>query len=281
VATAFVLSGGGSLGAVQAGMLRALAEHGVAPDVLVGTSVGAINAAWAAGSPGPDGARALAEAWLAIRRREVFRLRPASAMLALAGRRDHLVSPRGLRALLARHLTYSRVEEASVRLRLVATDVASGLEVVLSRGDVIDAVMASAAVPAIFPAVTIGEHQLVDGGLANNTAIAHAINEGATTVYVLPTGYACARARAPRSALGVAVQSIALLVHQRLAAEAQYYRDRVDLRVLPAPCPLSVSPIDFSHTAELIAWSYELSVRYLEATGRGEIPVTGLRLHRH
>jgi NTE family protein len=91
--TAFVFSGGGSLGAVQAGMLLALAERGVVPDLLVGSSVGAVNAAWTAGRPGVDGARELTEVWRSVRREEVFPLHPIRGLLGLTARRDHLLDP--------------------------------------------------------------------------------------------------------------------------------------------------------------------------------------------
>lgn len=111
--TAFVLLGGASLGAVQVGMLLALAETAIVPDVLVGTSVGAVNAAWVAGRPGPDGARELAEVWSRLRREDVFPARPLYGLLGLAGRRTSILPDTGLRALLARHLPAHRFEDTT------------------------------------------------------------------------------------------------------------------------------------------------------------------------
>jgi len=279
--TAFVLSGGGSLGAVQVGMLIALAERDIVPDLVVGTSVGAINAAWVAGRPGLDGARQLAEVWRSVRRDDVFPVRPLVGFLGFVGRSDHLVPSEPLRALLRRHLTYSRLEDAPLPVQVVTTEITTGIEVVLSRGDAVDAIAASAAIPGIFPAVQIEGQRLVDGGVTDNTPISHAIGAGATTIYALPTGYACALHGAPSSALGMALQAITLLVQQRLAADVAHYRDDVDLRVLPALCPLAVSPVDFSHTGELIDRAHASAARWLDSADHSRNQATVLGLHRH
>jgi NTE family protein len=187
--TAFVLAGGAALGAMQAGMLHALYERGIVPDLLVGTSAGALNAAFAASRPQtPATARELAAVWRGLRRKDIFPVRPATLLSGLAGRRDHLVSGQGLRRLAARHLQITRLEQASVPLHLIACDLLSGQEVRLSGGPAIDAVLAAAAIPGVFPPVRSGGRPLADGGVANNTPISHAIQLGAERIYVLPTG---------------------------------------------------------------------------------------------
>lgn len=278
--TAFVLSGGGSLGAVQVGMLLALAERDITPDLVFGTSVGAINAAWVAGRPGLAGARDLADVWRGVRRDDVFPTRPLVGLLGFLGRKDHLVPPEALRALLGRHLGYGRLEDAPVPVRVITSEVTSGVEVVLHRGDAIDAVAASAAIPGVFPPVVIDGHQLMDGGVANNTPISHAIDEGATTIYVLPTGFSCALDRPPKGALGMALQAVSLLVQQRLAVDVARYQDTINLRVLPTLCPLTVTPIDFSHTDELIDRAHAASGQWLDDTP-GTDQAALLRPHRH
>jgi NTE family protein len=278
---AFVLSGGGSLGAVQVGMLQALGEFDVAPDLVIGTSVGAINAAWAADRPGPDGARELERIWRGIRRQDIFPMRPLTGLAGFSGRRDHLFPADALRGLLRRHLAYELIEDAKIDLKVVATEAVSGIEVVLGHGKVIDAVMASAAIPGVFPSVAIDGHRLVDGGLSNNTPISRAVEAGATTIYVLPTGYSCALRGAPRGALSAALQSITLLIQQRLAAEVADIQEHVDLRVLPTLCPLGVSPIDFAHTGDLIERSRDASRRWLRLGGTGHETRAALMAHRH
>ena len=149
--TAFVLSGGASLGAIQAGMLRALYERGVRPDLVVGTSVGALNGAFVASRPQtPQTADELAEIWRGLGRGDVFPLNPLTGFLGFFGARDHLVPDASLRRLLDEHLELGRLQDAPIELHVIATDVLSGTEVRLSRGNALEAVMASAAIRASF-----------------------------------------------------------------------------------------------------------------------------------
>jgi NTE family protein len=279
--TAFVLSGGGSLGSIQVGMLLALAERGITPDLVVGTSVGAINAAWVAGRPGLDGASQLADVWRTVRREDVFPTRPLAGLLGFLGRTDHLVPADRLRALLRRHLNYERLEDAPIPVRVVTTEITTGIEIILVRGNAADAVAASAAIPGVFPAVMIEGHPLADGGVANNTPISHAVEVGASPIYVLPTGYACNLTKRPRSALGMAMQAINLLIQQRLIADVARYQDQVDLRVLPPLCPVTVSPIDFSQTAQLIERAHKTSAAWLEHPHYDTDQTALLAPHRH
>ena len=203
--TAFVLSGGASLGAVQVGMLRALYERGISPDLIVATSAGAINGAFIASRPQTvETADELAAIWGEVRRAQVFPLNPLSGLLGFLGSRAHMVPESGLRRLVAARVEHERLEELPIPLHVVAVDVVTGEELLLSSGPVVDAVMASAAIPAVLPAVEWGDLELMDGGVANNTPISHAIELGAREIYVLPTGHACALERPPGSALGMA-----------------------------------------------------------------------------
>jgi NTE family protein len=250
---AFVLSGGGSLGAVQVGMLQALAADGVQPDLLVGTSAGAVNAAWVAGhGMGGDSLDRLASLWTGLRRRDVFPIRPLRSLLSMAGMKGSLCPSGPLRALLETHLPYPRLEDAAIPVHVVATDALAGTEVLLSEGDALDAVMASAAIPGIFDPVCLHGRLLCDGGVANNAAVSQAIALGADRIVVLPAGTACALDRPPRSPLGAALHAVTLLIDGRLALEILHYADTVDIAVVPHLCPLSVHAADFRHAAELI-----------------------------
>jgi NTE family protein len=264
--TAFVLSGGASLGAVQAGMLRALYERGVAPDLIVGTSVGALNGAFIASRPPtPATARRLAEAWRGVGRGNVFPLNPVTGFFGFFGARDHLVSDRGLRKLVAENLELGLLEESPIPLHVVATDLLSGRELRLSRGDALDAVLASAAIPGVFAPVEHDGRLLIDGGVANNTPIVDAIELGAERIYVLPTGSVCDLPEPPRGAVAMLLHAMSVLVMRRLLVEVEMLRDRAELIVLPPPCPLTVAPIDFSRADELIRRGYEDSRDYLDA----------------
>lgn len=279
--TAFVLSGGASLGAVQVGMLQALAEHDVQPDFLIGTSVGAVNAAWAAGHPGLGELDGLEAVWRSLRTRDVFPLRPLLGFLGFIGRRDHLVPLDGLRHVLERNLTFRKLEDAPVPLHVVATEVTTGLELLISRGDAVEALLASAAIPGVFPPVLFGGRYLMDGGVADNTPISHAVGLGAQTVYVLPTGFACARNRPPRRALAMALHAVGLLVQQRLVADVERYEDTVDLRVIQPPCPIDISPTDFSEAAQLIERSRDATRKWLDQPPPGRGQARLLAFHRH
>lgn len=281
--TAFVLSGGGSLGAVQVGMLQALAERGVRPDLLVGTSAGALNATYVAGHGATSQSlERLADIWRRLHRRDVFPLNAARAAGAVAGAVPSLCSNDALRRLVQQHLPFERLEDAQIPVHLVATDVRSGEEVLLSRGDATPAVLASAAIPAVFPAVRIDGRFLVDGAIADNCAVTQAVALGADRVYVLPSGYACALDRPPATALGAAMQALTLLIEQRLILDVAHAADLVDLRLLPPLCPLAVSSVDFRHGPELIERARAAAAEWLDSGADDSArPERYLSLHTH
>ena len=204
---AFVLSGGGSLGAVQAGMLEALLERGIVPDVLVGTSIGAANAAFLAAEPTFPRAQALSDLWRSLRSREIFPLGPVR-------------TPRTLfkdGSLLA-----------SVPLRIVATDFVDGTEVVFDSGPVADTVLASTALPGVFPPHRVSGRLYLDGGLVDHVPLAPAIAMGADTIYVLSCGFPCPPHANHRSARSVLAHSMGILLSQRI---------RIDIQQVPEDHP--------------------------------------------
>ena len=280
--TAFVLSGGGSLGSVQVGMLLGLAEAGIKPDLIVGTSVGALNGAWIAGRSDHDGALALADLWRTLSRRKVFPTSPSMGLLGVLGRRPHLVSDIGIRTILKQHLRFGRLQDAPTPLHVVATDVLSGQDVLLSSGDAVDAIVASAAIPAVLPPVRIGGRDLVDGGVVNNTPLSHAVALGATEVWVLPTGYSCAMPQSPTGALAMAMHAFTLAINRRLATDVERFEGLVELHVVPPLCPLVGSPYDFSRTADHIERAIRGTDAWLAQNGleKREIPHE-LRPHDH
>lgn len=261
---AFVLSGGASLGSIQVGMLKALFEAGIKPDLLIGTSVGAINAAWIAGWPSREGVAKLEEIWLGLRRENVFRLGWAAAG-GLLGRTNHLFSNGALRNLLERNLPYERLEHAAVPVHVVTSELKSGRAVVLSSGPTLPSLLASCAIPGVFPPVTIGRRELVDGGVANHSSIDAAVRLGASRIYVLPISYPWLH-QEPTNALGMALQALARMVAQRLESEVAAYQDAAEIIVIPPLEPLAISPADFRHTAELIEHGYESARRMLVAS---------------
>jgi NTE family protein len=189
VTTAFVLSGGGSLGAVQVGMLHALRERGVRPDLLVGTSAGAVNALWVAHHGMSVGSlNRLAGIWTRLRRKDVFPVRPKAVAHGIVGRASAVLSSDRLGALVEAHAGIGDLGDADIPVHLLATDLLSGGCVAISVGPVGDAVRASAAIPGVFPPVWLDGRWLVDGAMAANAGVSQAVRLGATVVYVLPTG---------------------------------------------------------------------------------------------
>ena len=185
--TAIVLSGGGNLGAMQAGSVVALFEAGIKPDLLVGTSVGAMNSAFLATHPGLEGAIALRDAWAALRRAEAIQLDPLLAFMGFFGLRDHLVSAKQLRQLLAKWIPIDRFEQASLPFGVVATDALKGDAVVVTTGEVGPALTASSAIPGIFPPVRIEGRWLIDGSLSSNHPVLEAQDLGADEIYLVTT----------------------------------------------------------------------------------------------
>src|ERR1043166_7285 len=188
--TAFVFTGGGSLGAIQVGMLRTLLENGGRPDFVVGSSVGAINAGYFAAAPNLDAVAALGRIWSGLRRSDVFPLTLVSAF-GLLRHPGNLVDPSGLRRLIETNLPYARLEDAAIPLHIMATN-QQGQPVRLSSGPAVEAILASTAIPGVFPPVDIGGEAFRDGATPPTTPLCLAAERGASRIIILPTGSACA-----------------------------------------------------------------------------------------
>jgi NTE family protein len=235
-------------------MLRALYERGIHADLLIATSVGSLNAAFVASRPQTVATiDELARIWRGLRREDVFPISVRTLLHALSGRRDHLIEDCALRRLVQRHIQLRSLEDAVIPLHLVAFDMISGHEVLLSRGPALDAVVAATAIPGVLPPVLWGEQRLVDGGVVNNTPISHAVELGAERVYVLSTQHESrALGRPARTALEAASHSVGLLTAARFEAELARYADAVEVIVLPALNSGRVQTSDFDHTSRLI-----------------------------
>ena len=261
---AFVLSGGGSLGAAQAGMLEALLERDVVPDVLVGTSIGAANAAFLAADPTLSRAHELSQLWRSLRSREIFPLGPLRTIRALrAGGSLFTTTP--LRRLIERHSNYSNIEEAPVALRVIATDFTDGSEVVFESGSVADAVLASTALPGVFPPHRIADRMYLDGGLVDHVPLAPAIAMGADTIYVLSCGFPCPPNGNHRSTRSVLAHSIGILLSQRIRIDTQHApTDHPQLKIVSLPPVCSRAGLrDFSRVSTLIDQAREQSRLFL------------------
>ena len=279
--TAFVFAGGGSFGAIQVGMLHSLVSHGIAADMVFGSSVGALNGAYYAGAPTLQGVRELEAIWRSLRRQDIF---PVTwrALLGFVRRRDFLVTPDGLRKLIDTHLPYRNLEDAKIPIHVIATDILSAETVVLSKGPACEAILASAAIPAAFAPVQMSDLFLADGAISSNTPVRAAVARGAQRLIILPTGYACARQTPPVGAVANALHALTLLIARQLISELEHLPPEIDYYVLPPLCPLDGSPYDFSHTGELIARAIESTNEWIDGGGL-EVPRTHaqLGLHKH
>lgn len=279
---AFVLAGGGSLGCIQVGMLRALLAAGVEPDFLVGSSVGALNACYFAAYPDVDGVERLAEIWGSVRRRDIFPV-TLGTILAILKREDSLIDSMPLRRMIEKALPYRLLEEAKLPVHLVAADM-QGIAITISRGAAVDAILASAAVPGVFPTIEIDGEPLMDGAVAANTPVSIAVGLGATEVFILPTGYACDLQEPPSGAVARALHAITLLIAWQLSRDLERLPRDVAVHMAPALCPLDVSPYDFTQSEYLIERAALSTRKWLDeggATQRASSAQLAPHRHRH
>lgn len=259
---------GGTLGAVQVGMLQALGDAGVTPDLVVGSSIGALNAALLAAQPGALGIRTLDEVWRSVRRRDVLRFRPWTFAAGLIGARDYLVSNHGLATLLEPHLGGRRLEDLVLPIRVVATDVLTGEAVVLASGDAVRSLLASAATPGVFEPVQIAGRLLCDGGVADSTPVGPAVGAGATEVWILSP--AVTPMLQPRGFVRMAMAASAMMLGQFDRLNVQAWAGKVDVRVVPRPPSWATSPIEVAERGRLIDDARRSTAAWLDAGAPAE-----------
>lgn len=265
VSVAFVLAGGGNLGAIQAGMLRALSERRIRPDLVVGCSVGAMNGAAFATDPTLAGARLLEARWRNVEADLIMppgRL-PGAVQLIRKGESIH--PNRGLRTLIEEFLGGRReFGDLKVRFECVATDMAASQEKWFGSGHLVEPLLASAALPAVFPPVTVAGRRYLDGGVVNNVPLSRAIQLGAERIYVLHVG---SHGR-PQTAVRRPVE--AALIGYWIARNSRFSNDLAEVPAgvqVVVLCP-QVRPDlrydDFSATDELIAQGYDAAIEVLD-----------------
>jgi NTE family protein len=260
--TAFVLSGGGNQGVAQVGMLRALLEREIVPDVVIGTSAGALNGAAVAYAPNLTGVAQLSAVWEQLRAEHVFpdgRLHRAWNVMR---RETHLFGNEGLAAVI-HHATPARsFSDLEIPLRVIATDLDTGEEVVLARGPLKPALLASAALPGVFPVIHHDGRRLVDGGVVNNVPLWHALSGPIDRIYVLNVTAGVGE-RVERSALDVVMTSFMHARSQRFELELRALPPGVEVIVLPRPRDTR-DLFDFTGARELMDEAYELVSQELD-----------------
>lgn len=261
--TAFVLAGGGVLGAIQVGHLEALADGGIHPDLLVGCSVGALNASSVAADPS-GGVQTLREVWSTLRAEDIFPGSLIQKVWHFVRKGDHLYPNSGIRALIER-VRADRFEDMQIPLSVVAANLRTGAEQWFDSGPTAPALLASTALPGIFPPVQVNGELLVDGGVVNNVPISRAVELGATRIYVLRCGSIRSGEQPIRRPLDVLLQAVVHSRAARVEIDMTRYAAQAEIHVLPVFDPGVRRFDDPSHSVEIMDRARELASAYLEA----------------
>jgi NTE family protein len=267
--TAFVLGGGGLLGAVEVGMLRALFEYDVTPDLIVGTSVGALNGLVVASDPTPGVVDHLLDLWQSVSQsNDVYGDNPWRQMTRAVRSGTHLYSAEPLRERLEQEFGETTFEQLAVTFQCCAASIERSAETWFSEGPVVPAVVASAAVPGLLPPAKVGREHYLDGGIVNSIPLGRAVELGATRIFVLQVGRVDRPLKAPRKPWEVARVSFEIARRHRFVRELAELPDGVVAHVLPAGgSAKDDSPLgyrDTSQVARRIEAAYDGSRAYLE-----------------
>jgi NTE family protein len=270
MSTAFVLGGGGNLGAVQVGMLRALLEHDIHPDAVFGCSVGALNGAALCEDPTLANVDRLTELWKTLHGKDVLPTGWFSTAVQFARRGEALHNLGPLREVVESFLTAERFDELRLHFECVVTDVDRAAEVWLSNGSLVDAVLASSAIPSIYPSVVIDGVRYRDGAIVNDVPISRAVDYGATTIYVLYVGSFDRPRREARRPLDVAVEAYWIARRHRFTRDLHSLPATVNAILLPTGTPPNLPYNDFSHSDELMDNAYQASTAALDEVAAQE-----------
>lgn len=259
----FVLGGGGSLGAMQVGMLRALTEAGVAPDLVAGTSVGSLNGAVLALGEGDPLAR-LDRIWAHMTKNEAFPGGVLSQVRTLRHSKTNLFPNTGLAAIVAEHVgADTTFDDLALPLGVVTTDVDTAEPLLLRSGPLLSPLLASCAIPGIFPPVQHDGRLLYDGGLVANVPMRQALSMGAKSLVVLDCAFPGKLPSAPKTFAEVLMFTAMISMRNQAVLEAPAAAAEVPVLYLPGPAPIRLSPLDFTRTDQLSAAAYEAASAYL------------------
>lgn len=271
--TAFVLGGGGILGAVEVGMLRGLLEAGHTPDLVIGTSIGAINGALLAKEPSLAMVGRLENMWMrSSSAKEVYGEGPLKAVRRAVTSRTHLYSAAPLKESLMAELGDLCFEDLAVPLQVCAASIERSAEHWFCEGPIVPAVMASAAVPGLLPPVKVGEEHYLDGGIVNSIPVGRAVALGATVIYVLQVGRIDRPLSVPTNPLDVAKVAFEIARRHRFVREMSELPPGVVAHVLPAAGTSTkddsmLAHLDLGSISARISESYAATVDYLAAQG--------------
>ncbi len=265
--TAFVLGGGGVLGASEVGMARALVEAGIRPDVVLGTSIGAVNGAAMARDPGPETVELLTR-WWSSEATSAFSSAPLDRLRTMT--RTALHTGAGLEGLLQSTFGDVDIDDLQVPFGCCAASIERYSEHWFESGPLVPALMASCAVPGLFPPYRVGDEHFVDGGLVNSIPVSRAVELGARTVYVLQVGRIESPLTAPTRPWEVATVAFEIARRHRFTRDLATLGDDVTVHVLPTgdektPASANIRYRSTTAVPRRIESAYRASVAYLES----------------
>lgn len=271
---AYVLGGGGRWGAVEVGMLQALAEAGIKPDLILGTSIGALNGSVVADSDVPDAVGRLTELWIEIAAGDIFSTGFGERIRNMASFRPAIHGSDALREALHHvHGESRRIEELALPFQCVASSIERAAEHWFERGPLIPALMATSALPVLLPPIEIDGEHFYDGGLVNSVPIDRAVELGATTIFALQVGRIESPLRPPKRLHEAALISFEIARRHRFGAGLKQMPDGVEFHLLPSGNPVEFDDRrqlrwrDLNDTQQLITGAYEASADYLAEAG--------------
>lgn len=271
--TAFVLGGGGRWGAVEVGMIRALNEAGVAPDLILGTSIGAFNGAVIADYPGTEGVERLTGFWEEATGADLFDSSFMDRAKRLATMKPSIQDTDDLRKLVETAIhPDTLIEDLHTPFQCVAASIESFSEHWFDDGPLVEAILASSAVPALFPPVEIDGEHFYDGGLVDSVPLGRAVSLGAEVIYVLQVGRLESPLRPPERLYEAALISFEIARRHRFATTMKNLPEGVEVHMLPTGSPVAWddrSQLRWTDTGgieERMNGAYQATIDYLGAT---------------
>lgn len=268
--TAFVLGGGGVLGSVEVGMLRALFERGVVPELVIGSSVGALNGALVAADPTSSAVDTLGEAWAELRAGDLFSGSVLGRVRTLMRHGTHLHPNEPLRRLIDDHLPGARIEDLVVPFQCVATSIEQARSHWFTSGPLADAVLASCAVPGLLPPVMIDGQHYYDGGLVRSVPVGRAVELGARRIFVLHAGRLDRALTAPRKPWEVGMVALEIARRNRFVEEIASLPAEVEAHILPSGTEAPAVSVRYRDTRSVkrrMEAAYRAASAYLDAAG--------------
>ncbi|MBV7336612.1 patatin-like phospholipase family protein [Chloroflexi bacterium TSY] len=261
---AFVFSGGANLGSIQVGMLSVLRDRGIRPDLVVGTSVGALNGAVVADRGLDTAVDVLESIWHNMRRETIFPGGLVSQAYTLMRSRLYLYENTGLGKLIQSNLTVERIEDLHLPFAAMATELITHQGALFREGLLLPALLASTAIPGVYPPVTINEIQYIDGGIVSNIPLSGALQMGAKSIVVLEVGSVCTPTLPPENIADLLKGAFITSIRQKILAEAPRIAQQVPVLYLPRPCTTDMGMFDYEQGTQLMEETSELVANFLD-----------------